>query len=364
MEWKKRDSGKTVLDVVMHNSGMTQEELTHPKTIDANQIENLSTAADTIKKCILNKIPISIMGDYDVDGITSSAILYSSIKKLGTTPVVRLPRRYSEGYGLSANAINEFTPGLLITVDNGIAANDAIQTAKEKGFMVIIIDHHLPGEQLPNADIIVDPHVNPSKNAFTDYCGAGLAFKLAQLLHNDTAFLNQMCCYAAVGTIADSMPLKGDNRYIVMQGLSLIRQKRASLGLNKLFEIAEVYSFTAKDIGFKIGPMLNAAGRMYDEGAMISFEALIAETENEAQEKSTRLLQINEERKTSTTRGMEYVEDIIAMDCLYGEAPLVVFAEGMKEGIVGIITGRLAGKNYLKQVDELYEKIETKKDNR
>lgn len=344
MDWTKRDSGTTVREVVMHNSGMTEEELASPKSYAPDTVQNLVQAAEMVRCAISQGTPISIMGDYDADGITASSILYLTLKALGVIPTVRLPRRMSEGYGLSTNAVREFSKGLLITVDNGIAAHEAIAEAKRLGFQVIIMDHHLPAETLPPADILVDPHAFPVEDGFEDYCGAGLAYKLTEILLDDPDLLDSLCCLAAVGTVADSVPLRGDNRYIVKRGLQAIRRKRGPIGLNTLVSVAEIYECNEKDIGFRLGPMLNAAGRMYDDGARYSFDALTADNEEDAKVLCEQLVKINEERKESTLRNMEYVEGIIQDDCLYGDVPLVVVADGMQEGIVGIITGRLAEK--------------------
>lgn len=344
MDWKKRDSGKTVRDVVMKRSGMSEEELVNPKPVDPRGIENMLQAATMVQQAICNNIPISIMGDYDADGITASSILYLTLKHLGYPPTVRLPYRFSEGYGLSVDAIKDFKKGLLITVDNGIAAHDAIDEAKRRGFQVIIMDHHLPAETLPHADIIVDPHIHPERNRFTEYCGAGLAYKLSELLLDDDDFLDGLCGLAAIGTVADGVALRGDNRYIVKHGIQMIQNKRVPVGLNVLITTAEVYDCNEKDIGFRLGPMLNAAGRMYDDGARYSFNALVAPSEEDAKVLCEDLLKINETRKECTTKDMEHAEAIIEGQCLYGDAPLVIIADGMKEGLVGIITGRLAEK--------------------
>lgn len=137
MNWKNAKSGSSVLEVVMHRSGMTEDELLNPKATAPDTIENLPQAAALIQKAISDGTPISVMGDYDADGITASSIMFYLLNALGQDPVIRLPKRMSEGYGLSVTAIKEFKPGLLVTVDNGIAANEAIQEAKRLGFTVI-----------------------------------------------------------------------------------------------------------------------------------------------------------------------------------------------------------------------------------
>lgn len=210
-------------------TGMSKEELISPETTDPATIENLGDAAGAILDAVRSRIPISIMADYDTDGITSAAILLRLLKNLGAEPQVRLPKRLSEGYGLSIDAINDFDPGLLITVDNGIAAAAEVTYAKLSGFSVVILDHHLPKGALPDADVIVDPHVHPERNGFEHYCGAGLSLKLAEMMvakgtSSLSGIMEQLTILATVGTIGDVMPLVGDNRRIVKEGLSLINR--------------------------------------------------------------------------------------------------------------------------------------------
>lgn len=138
MKWEKKNSkNMTIKDVIEQNSGCSIHELLHPDSTDPKEIQNLEAAAEYISSAVAKNIPISIMGDYDADGVTASAILYCVLKKLGTTPYVRLPQRMTEGYGLNVSVIGEFKKGLLITVDNGIAAHEAIKAARDAGIDVI-----------------------------------------------------------------------------------------------------------------------------------------------------------------------------------------------------------------------------------
>lgn len=349
MKWSQRGHCTTISEVVTSRSGLSENELLRPATTDPKSIQNLEMAAKAIASAVQSGIHVSVMGDYDADGITSSAILYFVLTKLGTNPYVRLPRRMSEGYGLNPAVIPEFGSGLLITVDNGIAANEAVDAARAAGLDVIILDHHLPQKTLPNANIIVDPHVSPEKNGFVEYCGAGLAYKLAQLLFpTDQQFLTKMEALAAIGTIADSVPLVGDNRVIVKNGLTSMKgysqlgaHERLVPGLRALLQVAEVYDVDEQDIGFKIGPMLNAAGRMRDDGAMLSLQTLIAP---EGVEHAQLLKEINEERKTKTTEFEAVIEAAIEAECLYYSKPLCVCVNDVPEGLIGILTGRIAEK--------------------
>lgn len=352
MKWSQRNHCTTISEVVITRSELSEEELLHPTATDPKAIQNLEVAADAVLNAVRSGTHISVMGDYDADGITSSAILYFVLKKLGVDPYIRLPHRMSEGYGLNPSVVPEFGNGLLITVDNGIAANEAVDAARAAGLGVIVLDHHLPQETLPNANIIVDPHVEPEKNGFVEYCGAGLAYKLAQLLFpTDLQFLTKMEALAAIGTIADSMPLVGDNRVIVKNGLASMKgynqmgaRDKLVPGLRALLQVAEVYDVDEQDIGFKIGPMLNAAGRMRDDGAMLSLQTLTASTLAEGNERAKTLKELNEERKIKTTEFEAVIDATIEAECLYYSKPMCICIDEIPEGIVGILTGRIAEK--------------------
>ena len=217
---------------------------------------------------------------------------------MDVTPRTRLPKRYSEGYGLSMRVVDEIDSGVVITVDNGIAALEQVKAAKRKGLTVIVLDHHLPGNELPEADIVVDPHIAPEQSGFSDYCGAGLSYKMAQLLIDDDDFLRKMEALAAIGTVADVMPLIGDNRIIVKEGLRYINQHDLPVGLLALINVVGARKVDEQTTGiFTIGPLLNAPGRLRDDGAMESLQLLITEDYAEAEAKAFALIETNNMRK-------------------------------------------------------------------
>jgi len=357
VNWKQTTYGDTILEVIKKRSGMDESEILHPKPVPPESIENLTQAAKLLKDAIQQKVPISIMGDYDVDGITSSAILYYLIRFLGKqTPYIRLPRRMSEGYGLSVEAIEDFQPGLLIAVDNGIAATEEIAYAKDIGFSVLVLDHHLPGKYLPEADVTVDPHIHPENNGFEHYCGAGLSLKLAELMLQGnpaaSGLTDKLKVLATLGTIADVMPLIGDNRRIVMEGLRLWQcgSKAIPYGLTALVEAAEVYGRSETDIAFKLAPILNAPGRLLDNGAEKSLALLLAEPTCDADKHTVKkmaeeLVEINEQRKAAVNDALNAATELVMEECMHGSSPLCVHLEGIQEGIVGIVAGKLA-ENY------------------
>lgn len=363
MKWIKNEYGSSVSEIVQNKSGLTEEELIRPKNVLSKNIQNMKAAAIMLFRAVKEGKHITVFGDYDVDGISATAILVSLIRFLRGDVSYRLPHRISEGYGISVQAIDEISDGLLITVDNGIAANEAIQAAKDKGLEVLVIDHHLPGEELPPADLIVDPHLEPEQNEYEHYCGAGLSLKLAEIFLNaekarakgdaeKEKMLNNLyyrfVSLACIGTIADVMPLTGDNRWIVMQGLKLLSQRNVALplGLAVLIDksgLGEKISET--DIGFKIAPALNAPGRLEDDGAEKSLNALLATDKEEAVQRCQELLDINEKRKMISKAAVDQAIRMISDNPeLSAKAPICLILKNIPEGVVGLVTGQIAEK--------------------
>lgn len=348
MNFSKKASATSVLDVVLSNTGKTAEEL-YDDVTKTYTIDKMPEAAATIKNAIFNGDKITIVGDYDADGITSCAILTLLFNTFGANPTFRLPKRFSEGYGLNESIIDEIDSGLLITVDNGITAYDAIKKAKDKGLTVIVIDHHLAPEDgiLPPADIVIDPNAIENSATFPSYCGAGLSYKLAQEMLGNHAVLKKMVSLAAIGTIADVMPLIEDNRNIVRDGIkSMTTKDGRTSGLYALLNECCLESYlNAKNIGFKIAPIINAPGRLFDDGATKSLKVLAFDGDyQQAQSLAQQLVALNEERKTLAKEGTDAVEKSIQDDCLFGDCPMTVYHPGLPEGLVGIFAGRIAEK--------------------
>ena len=366
----------TVDDVVKHNTGMTLRDLDAHKEYQVRclkrnsagtyDLNGLSVVADVLRDAAEKKIPVTIMGDYDTDGITASAILAFSLNTIGIKPKVRLPRRMSEGFGLSMKVVDEIREGILITVDNGIAAIEAVKKAKEKDLCVIITDHHLPNKDesmldvedskdetgyvdikscvLPEADYIVNPHLAATSD-FPDYCGAGIAYKLALELVTDKALIKKLTGFAAIGTVGDVMPLLYDNRQIVKEGLeNLVDKMSRTSGMEALLRLTNKDRvLTSTDIGFNVSPMINAPGRMSDDGAMTSLVAISYNGPFEkAEGLAQNLININASRKQAKDEGLAKMDSNIATNCLYGDSPLCIYDPTVSEGIIGIIAGRMA----------------------
>ena len=350
LKWKKVcPTDRTILDVLNRNyAGNPKELISGPQVIPPSKIKNLVRLASGLFNNLHQEI--LIVGDYDVDGITSTAILELLLQYLGASVKHHLPRRFSEGYGVSTKMLERSNAQVILTVDNGISATEAVEYAKSQGKTVYILDHHTPKDVLPPADIIVDPHISPNENGFVEYCGAGLALKLAEeMLADDpdaAGLLKTMTVFAAIGTIGDVMPLVGDNRRIVQQGLEIIRKEKKYLteGLRATILASGMYAVTEMDIAFKLAPMLNAPGRMHDNGAEASLKQLLEANSYIAKQGAENLALVNERRKTSVEEALILCEKAIADDCLYGDVPLCVYLPGVNEGIVGIVTGKLAEK--------------------
>lgn len=335
-KWIKRNvSATTITDVV-----------NALPAVGSYTIKNLDEVSAVLQQYVKSGKPMTLVGDYDADGICASSILYLSIKAMGGHINVRLPKRFSEGFGLSEKIVEEIDEGLLITVDNGIAAIDAVRKAKEKGLFVIITDHHLRAEsgELPNADIIIDPNAVPDSAVFSDYCGAGIAFKLAvALLGVKHPLIPKLLSLAAIATIADVVSLTGENHVIARYGLArMVSAGGRTEGLKALLEACQLdESISAKDIAFKVAPMINAAGRLKDDGAMLSFNLLSGNYEGTAEEAAAVIHDINEIRKETKTREMSRILSEIAQKKRENSIPMCVYVPGLSEGLLGIYAAAL-----------------------
>lgn len=349
---KREGVPKTIAGLIKQNTGISTETLM--KDTKKYRIDGLSQARDMIQAAIQEKRHIYIFGDYDVDGICCGAVMTVGLRALGYEDhvTVRLPKRFSEGYGVSEKAIDEFEGNsLLITVDNGISAIEPIKKAKDKGMTVMVVDHHLPATDgngapvYPDADLIIDPNAIEGSADFNGYCGAGLAYRIMCQLINDRKVLIRLLCLAAVATIADSVPLTYENRRIVRYGLHYMTDMGyATTGLFALLSLCDCNEYVSEtDIGFKIAPCLNAPGRLYDDGAKQSFLLMSFEGDlREAKLMAEKQLTDNEKRKELSDEWTKKINEQIQKEHLEADNPMTIYAPGVPEGIIGIIAGRIA----------------------
>ena len=281
----------------------TAEDATKFLTASLNDLHppellpGIDDAADRVVAALKTNRRITIYGDYDVDGMTSTSLIWHCLQLAGGTVDYYIPSRLEEGYGLNCDAIRELheeePQRLLISVDCGIASVEEAKLARELGLELIITDHHQMAEQLPDAEVLVHPRLPGSQYPFGELCGAGVAFKLCwaicQRLGDGTKasprmreYLKGAVCLAALGTIADVVPLVDENRAIVRFGLAGLGDL-ASPGLKALMKVAGIdgkQSYDADDVGFTLGPRLNAAGRLGQ--ARLGVELLTTEDESRA----------------------------------------------------------------------------------
>lgn len=317
-----------------------------PPMSDAFLLRDMDKAAARILRAVDAGEPIVIYGDYDVDGITATALLYEYLRGMGASVRCMLPSREGEGYGLSDKAIETLAAKgckLIVTVDNGISAAPQAARAKELGIDLVITDHHLPPDALPDAAAVVDPARPDDESPFKALSGAGVAFKLCAALAGcaPDEMLDFCGDLAAIGTVADVMPLTGENRTLVKAGLAALRNTERP-GLAALFEAAgiEPEQLTADSISYGLGPRLNAAGRMGSAG--LALRLLLCEDEEDARRIAGELSALNTARQAAERAIMEQVEaELAARPALLHQRILVLWGEGYHPGVVGIVASRL-----------------------
>lgn len=310
-------------------------------------LADIDKAAFRINEAIENGEKIAVFGDYDCDGVTSTVLLYSVLKELGADCIYRVPTR-DEGYGMSPAAVDELKEkgvSLIVTVDNGITAFDAVNHANELGIDVVVTDHHLPSDILPKAYAVVDPKREDCPSEFKDYAGVGVAFMLCSVL-SDTSPEDLLYYYgdlAAVGTVADVMPLISDNRTIVKQGL-LCLKRGGRVGLNALIEAAGITrdKITSTNIAFTVAPRINATGRVFHPEKAI--ELLLCEDETAACKKAEELCEFNVQRRELESKILSEALQIISADEKAQNSPVIVVGgENWHHGVIGIVAAKLCG---------------------
>ncbi len=348
--WQKRGNATTILEAILARAEASEGELLSPCPVPPEAIDGIPAAADLIVRCALQgDMPVVIVGDYDADGVTATAILVKLLHHFGVSPRAIIPRRFTNGYGITHSLVEGISHSLLITVDNGIAAVEPIQAAKAAGNVVLILDHHLPQAEIPPADVIVDPHLHPERNGYEHYCGAGLAYKLAEYLCREASSQEKkdlffdLLVLACLGTLADVMPLTGDNRRLVMSGLTVINRdswyRQLSPGLKSVLDLSP-RPYTEDTIKFQTAPILNATGRLFDAGSASVLKALITTEPTAAAGYAAKMKAINQRRKDLVAQWLAAVEEAAAGQ---EEAPiLLVRCQGIPEGIVGIVAGKLS----------------------
>lgn len=315
---------------------------------DPYELADIEKTAEIINNAIYAEEKIAVFGDYDVDGVTATAIMYSYLKNRGARVLHYIPDREKEGYGINITAIDKLKSedvSLIVTVDNGIAANYEIDYAKRLGINVVVTDHHLPQGQLPEADAVVDPHRVDDQSFFKDICGAFVAFKVVCAVEGRTPeeMLYEYGDLVALGTVADVMPLVNENRALVREGVRLIANG-SRRGLTALLRAAgiEPDTLTASKLAFGIAPRLNAAGRVGD--ATRAAELLLTDDDEVATGLATVLNNENIRRQGLEKEILAEAIEIIEKKGYKHNRVIVVAGENWHGGVLGIVASRLCEK--------------------
>ena len=359
-----------LLAQIYHSRGITRSEeleLQLSKLLPPSQLMNADHAAILLADALAAKQKIVIVGDFDADGATSTALAVSVLRAFGANGVDYLvPNRFEYGYGLTpeivALALHK-SPDLIITVDNGISSIEGVAAAREAGVATLITDHHLAGKELPQATLIVNPNQPgcsfPSKNL----AGVGVIFYVMLALRAELRKRNwfessgikepnlaQYLDLVALGTVADVVPLDRNNRILVAQGLARIRAGKARLGILSLLQIASrnYRNTVASDLGFSVGPRLNAAGRLDDMS--VGIECLLSDSHPAAGASAARLQELNQDRRV-IEQGMQR-EAMVVLEQLQldeeGAPPVAItlYQPGWHQGVIGILASRVKERKH------------------
>lgn len=352
-----------VIARIMRNRGLTDlEEMEHylhgdeKDLIDPHLLKDVDLAAEIILKKAKEQKKIRIIGDYDIDGIQSTYILYCALQRIGTEADFVIPHRIRDGYGMNEHLVMQAAEAgidTILTCDNGISAIDQIHLAKELGMTVVVTDHHevpyieengVRREKISEADAIVNPKQEACQYPFKKLCGAAVAWKLVQVLYEHAGIpvseADRFIENAGFATVGDVMDLQGENRVLVKLGLKMLNQTQ-NIGMKALIlqsnrKLGEIRS---GDIAFGLGPCLNATGRL--ESARIALKLLLCESEAEAAVLAQEAVELNNSRKLLTEQAVEVAKQMIAEGDYANDRVFVIFLPDCHESLAGIVAGRI-----------------------
>ena len=335
------------------------------RLLPLNQLTGLPQAVDILSDVVRSNKKILIVGDFDADGATSTAVCMRALNMMGANQVSYLvPNRFDFGYGLTPELVEvakDYKPDVLITVDNGISSIEGVAAAKQQGIQVVVTDHHLAGQQLPEADAIVNPNQPgcefPSKNL----AGVGVIFyvmlALRQSLREAGWFtsdrkepnMGQLLDLVALGTVADVVPLDDNNRILVHHGLQRIRANKSCVGIQALLAVAgrECANIVATDLGFAVGPRLNAAGRLEDMS--LGIECLLTDDYQQAMTIASQLDELNRNRRDieqdMQQQAMAVLEPLLAeLGDEHLPKGIAIYHQAWHQGVIGILASRIKEK--------------------
>lgn len=352
-----------VIARIMRNRGLTDlDEMEYylhgdeKDLIDPHLLKDVDLAAEIILKKVKEQKKIRIIGDYDIDGIQSTYILYCALKRIGAEADYVIPHRIRDGYGMNEHLVTQAAEAgidTILTCDNGISAIDQIHLAKELGMTVVVTDHHevpyieengVRREKISEADAIVNPKQEACQYPFKKLCGAAVAWKLVQVLYEQAGIpvseADRFIENAGFAIVGDVMDLQGENRVLVKLGLKMLNQTQ-NIGMKALIlqsnrKLGEIRS---GDIGFGLGPCLNATGRL--ETARIALKLLLCESEAEAAVLAQEAVDLNNSRKLLTEQAVEVAKQMIADGGYENDRVFVIFLPDCHESLAGIVAGRI-----------------------
>ena len=337
------------------------EDITYQldKLIPPSLMFSISTSAAFLADHIDNNNKIIIIGDYDADGATATACGILGLKKFGADVSFIVPNRFKFGYGLTPEIVelaSEQNPNLIITVDNGIASIDGVNAARKKGIDVLITDHHLPSDSLPNANFIINPNQPNCKFPSKNLCGVGVIFYLLLSLRAhyrdkgkyiglEEPGLSDLLELVCLGTVADLVKLDLNNRILVDAGLKRIRSGIGNYGIRAIAKLSKknLTDIKTSDLSFSIAPKLNAAGRLSDMS--LGIKCLISQDPQEANSYAIQLIQLNDKRKNIESEMLETALNSINISGNIGHS-LVLFNDKWHQGVIGIIASRIKEKYF------------------
>ena len=309
-------------------------------------MSGMDAAVERILRALRSREAICVYADYDADGVSGAAVLISALRLLGVDPRYYFPRRLEEGYGLNERAIRAIRKAgasVLISTDCGANAVSEIALAAELGLDVIVTDHHVVNTDLPGAAAAINPHHPGEPYPFADLAGVGVAYKLAEAVLLEAEIetnldAESLLDFVALGTVADVVPLRGENRWLVRRGLNEINQSPRT-GMRALIDAArlEPGAVTSTDIAFRLGPRINAAGRMRDAG--IALDLLLETDADRAAERAAVLDDLNRQRQLTTEDVLDAISNIRSQ-----AGPILAHGADWPLGVLGLVAGRLTSE--------------------
>ncbi|MYK39676.1 MAG: single-stranded-DNA-specific exonuclease RecJ [Gemmatimonadetes bacterium] len=354
--WNVRhdDPYDSLIDALLVGRGLTRAELqVGPEALHPpEQMQDMATAVARLEHAVRTREKIVVYGDYDVDGVCSTAVLMDFLERVGADCDCLLPDRHKDGYGLKPPGVERaIAKGarVIVTVDNGISAYEALELAEMRGVEVVVVDHHQQLAELPRALAIINPNRRDCTYPFKDLAGVGVTFKLVQAL--STAFLageerrrylNELLDLVALGTVADLVPVLGENRLFIQRGLQIL-QRTQRLGLRALKKVASYRDqpLDAASLGFRLGPRINVAGRLKTPD--IALRLLRSTSEGEAAQLADELNRLNSQRQAWQREGIREAEEQVGPEEDVEDHIIVVRGE-WKLGIVGLLASKLCEK--------------------